>query len=119
MWSKYTFADGPLDSLSLGFGAIYTGPAATSVSIGSDRFSSNRFRTPDTAGRWNFDALIGYAFEWKGIDWSVNLNVSNILDDTTAISTITYIDDVGNPLQRRTRTFHAPRGFRLSVRMLF
>lgn len=116
-WSKYTFTDGPFDNLRLGFGAIYTGPAATSINIGSDQYSSNRFRTPDTEERWNFNALIGYSFEWREIKWSLNLNISNILDDTEGVSTVSYIND--EELKRRTRTFYAPRSFRLSLRMDF
>jgi hypothetical protein len=119
LWSKYTFTDGPFEDLRLGFGAIYTGPAATSVSIGSDRFSSNRFRTPDTEERWNFDALIGYRFDWAGLDWSVNLNISNLLDDTEGVTTVAYIDDQGETELRRTRTYFAPRSFRLTVRVQF
>ncbi|MGY8718375.1 MAG: hypothetical protein ACKVI3_11415, partial [Verrucomicrobiia bacterium] len=33
-WNKYTFKTGPLKRLSLLFGARYTGPAATAVTVG-------------------------------------------------------------------------------------
>lgn len=119
-WAKYSFNEGPLERLSLGFGGNFTGPAATSVALGGDDLAENRFRTPATASRWTFDAMVQYRFYWQSVDWSVRLNVYNILNDTTGERIASYEDPFdGSIEQRRTMNYYTPRNFRLSVSARF
>jgi outer membrane receptor for ferric coprogen and ferric-rhodotorulic acid len=119
-WAKYSFDDGLLDRLSLGFGGNFTGPAATSVAIGGDDLADNRFRTPATSSRWSFDAMAQYRFYWQNINWSVRLNVYNIFNDTRGERIVSYEDPFdGSIEQRRTLNYYTPRNFRLSVSASF
>lgn len=119
IWTSYTFREGTLQDLQVGFGGTYTGPAATSVAIGGNELAENQFRTPDTEERWKFDALLAYEFSWYDLPWRVQFNVYNVFDDIYGLSTVTYEDTDGSTERRRTENFYAPRSYRLSLAVDF
>ena len=118
-WNRYEFTDIPaLENVVVGFGGNYTGPAATSVAIGGNELAANQFRTPSTAGRWNFDAMVQYNFELWGGAWNARLNVYNLFDSRYKQNVVSYDDD-GTEVLRRTETWRAPRSFRITLSALF
>lgn len=119
-WSKYTFTEGPLRRLSLTFGARYTGPMATAVTVGGADLASNLYPTPPTAARYEFDGGIIYVRRWGDAQWRFALNGYNLLDDQKDYSEIGYTNiQTGGTELRRTQIYRAPRSFRLSASVTF
>ncbi len=120
LWNKYTFRDGPLRRLSMLFGARYTGPMATAVTVGGSDLAANLYPTPPTAERWQFDAGLVYQKRFKGHDWRFALNVYNLLDDQKGYSEASYANVLdGSTELRRSVTYYTPRSYRLSARVTF
>ena len=113
--NKYQFKDGPLKGLEVGLGVQYAGPSPTSVPIGGSTLAENRFRTPDTPERIEFDSFFNYRFRKWGVQWRVGLRINNLLDDTESLAIASYENQFGEEVLRRTRIFHAPRTWRLTV----
>ena len=121
LWQKYTFVEGPLEGLHIAGGAKFFGSAPTSVAIGGIGLDENRFPTPPTPSRIEFDGSIGYRFDWGRTQWRINLNVRNLLNTQRRERVVEYRDPNGpvDPVFRRTVTYAAPRSFRLQVGMSF
>lgn len=123
LWNKYSFLEGPLEGFEVAGGVRYTSSAPTAVAVGGSNFRDNLFLTPDTEERYEFDLSLNYSFDFAGARWRIGLRVRNLLDDRIDETQVTYDfeDSFGNPDTRtlRTRTFYAPRTWRLSVTALF
>jgi outer membrane receptor protein involved in Fe transport len=119
--AKYTFTEGRLEGLSVLLGYRYEGPAQTSIPIGGTDLGENLFRTPETKARSVFDLGVFYAFQAVDYDWTLRLNIGNVLDDREAVTTVSYADGAGDrgPITKRTENFFAPRSFRLSLGVKF
>jgi iron complex outermembrane recepter protein len=120
LWSMYRIAEGPLEGLRVGLGAVYTGSAMTSIAVGGDSIAANRFRTPDTEARIVFNGSLQYSWEWRRVTLTAQLNVNNLLNNTYGLTTVQYYDDVNNREEmRRTELYYAPRSYRMSLTMSF
>lgn len=121
LWNKYRFSEGPLANLELAGGVKYFGESPTSVPIGGSTLSENKFPTPPSPSRIEFDASIGYRFEWMQIRWRLALKINNLLDDQVDEEVVQYSDPGGliDPVFRRTRVLYTPRTFRLSFSASF
>lgn len=119
-WNKYTIDRGRLRNLSILFGAKYTGPQATAVTVGGNNLAANLYPTPPTEARWEYDAGLVYTKRFGRYDWRFSLNVYNLLDDQKSYSERSY-DNVrtGEIERRRTEVYHTPRTFRFSARVVF
>ena len=115
----YRFTDGPLDGLSIGGGVQYIDSAPTSVPIGGNQLSSNRFPTPDSPDRFIFDLSTSYKWMWKDISWNLSLRIANLLDETEETVLATYDNEFGGIENRRTRVYYSPRTWRLSLTVRF
>jgi hypothetical protein len=114
-WNRYRLTEfDRFKDVVLGFGGVYTGPAQTSIAIGNADMIENRFRTPETPGRWNFNAMIQYHFDLGDSKWNVRLNVSNLLDKRYDQRVVSYDDD-GAEVLRRTERYYAPRTWRITL----
>ena len=120
VWNKYTFTSGRLRNLSLLFGARYTGPQPTSVSIGGSDLAANLYPTPDTEARWEYDTGLVYNVRWGRTDWRLSLNVYNLLNDQKGYTEASYVNvEDGSTERRRTEVYYRPISFRLSAKMTF
>jgi hypothetical protein len=121
LWNKYRFREGPLEDLEIAGGVKYFGEAPTSVAIGGTTLNENRFPTPPTPERFEFDASISYRFDWMDIRWRVALKINNLLDDQVDQAVVQYSDPGGpiDPVYRRTRVYYGPRTYRLSLSASF
>jgi outer membrane receptor protein involved in Fe transport len=83
--------------------------------------SENKFPTPPSPARFEFDASISYSFSWMDIGWRVALKVNNLLDDRVDEAVVQYSDPGGliDPVIRRTRALYAPRTYRLMISASF
>jgi outer membrane receptor protein involved in Fe transport len=117
LWNKYRFSEGPLENVELAAGARYYGEAPSSVPVGGNNLAENRFPTPPTPARLEFDASIAYRFDWMNIGWRLALKVNNLLDDRVDEQIVEYSDPGGpiDPVTRRTRVLYAPRTYRLMI----
>ncbi|MCH6258466.1 TonB-dependent receptor plug domain-containing protein [Puniceicoccaceae bacterium K14] len=119
IWSKYSITEGKFKNLEFGFGAVYTGPQATSVPIGGSTLAQNLFGTPDTKERVKVDASLNYKWRWQDLDFAARLNVYNLTDDTEGEVFVRYEDEDGDQILRRTVNMYAPLSARLSLSVLF
>lgn len=120
LWNKYTFMSGPLKRLSVTFGARYTGPQATAVTVGGADLQANLYPTPPTEARYVFDAGLIYTKRIGDQRWRFALNIYNLMDDQKDFSTASYQNVLdGSTELRRTQIYHAPRSFRLSAGVTF
>ncbi|MDP0498501.1 MAG: TonB-dependent receptor plug domain-containing protein [Verrucomicrobiota bacterium JB022] len=121
LWTKYTFTEGPLQRLGIGFGAKWNGPAQTSIPIGGNSLGANRFATPEAPERWEFEMGVYYGFTWNDTKWNLRLNVFNLLDDTYDSAQVRYIDDLTGrgEVNKRYEQYYAPRTFRLTASVSF
>lgn len=120
LWSKYNFTDGPLRNLSLTFGARYTGPMATAVTVGGADLAQNLYPTPPTAERFDLDCGFIYTRRVMNANWRLALNIYNILNDQKDYSEISYDNQMTGGIElRRTQIYRAPRSFRFSVEVKF
>ena len=70
LWTRYTFADGPLKNVWLGAGFVHTGDKAQRTA------NPTLFLEADTI----FDATIGYDWKAAGASWGATLAWKNIAD---------------------------------------
>ncbi len=126
MWNKYEFRDNFLEGLEVGGGVRYNGPVPTAAEVGGARMHRNRFTTPDVPARAVYDAFIAYRSVFNDrIHWRVAFNVQNLTNDRESLATVSYAmpDDERFParddIHRRTRVFHPPRSYRLTVSLDF
>ena len=96
VWNKYVFGDGPLEGLSLGLGFNWTEEREAS-------FQPARETLKVIPARTVWSGLVSYSGEFKWFDWSVQLNVYNLTDDTGVAG----------------YSFLTPRNYRLSLNMNF
>jgi outer membrane receptor protein involved in Fe transport len=120
IWTRYQFTEGPLKDFAVGFGANYTSSARTSIEIGGNRIGQNLFPTPDTEANWSFDAGLYYKFRWGRSRWSLRLNVNNLFNDRSDLTTASYRDEYNNrEVNKRSEVFRFPRSFRFSTSIAF
>jgi len=119
LWNMYRFSDGPLEGLRIGGGIQYIGSAPTSVPIGGARLAENLFTTPDTPDRFLLDLSTSYSWDWKNIEWFINLRISNLLDETSDTVEVSYDGLFDTVEKRRTRIYYSPRTWRLSLTARF
>lgn len=118
LFSKYTFEEGVLKGLSPNIGVRYVGPAKTTTPIGGNDLAENRFGTPPTAERYSVNMGLIYRWKTERVNYRLQLNVYNLLDDQKGLSVVDY-SDATNSEVRRTLRFYTPRNFRLSLSMQF
>ena len=120
LWNKYTFTSGPLRRLSVVFGARYTGPQATAVTVGGSNLTANLYPTPPTEERYEFDAGLIYNKRIGNTDWRFAFNIYNLTDDQKDYSEVSYTNVLdGSTELRRSQIYHAPRSFRFSAGVTF
>ena len=87
-WSSYTFKeDSSLAGLAIGIGGQYESERAfvSARTDGSGQLQVDANGNPIalyTDPRFSLDAMVRYNFDWNGRESRVQLNVSNLLDDT-------------------------------------
>jgi outer membrane receptor protein involved in Fe transport len=96
VWNKYVFGDGLLEGLSLGLGFNWTDAREAT-------FQPARETLKVIPARTEWSAAVSYSKTWKDIDWSAQLNVYNLTDDT-GVGGYSYI---------------TPRRYRLSFNLTF
>jgi outer membrane receptor for ferrienterochelin and colicin len=120
IWTRYTFEEGLLERLGIGFGVRYSGEARTSIApIGSRDAILNPYRTPPAPERTVADMMLSYSWDWNAIRMSMRLNIFNLFDDRYASNVVTYTRQDGSTTQRRTERFYTPRTFRVSLSAKF
>jgi len=120
IWNRYDFRDNFLEGLQIGGGVRYDGPVATTIAIGGHNLDENRFPTPDMPERYTWDAMVSYRSTWGDrISWTARFNVYNLTNHTESVATSEFVDDLGDPVHRRTRAFHTPRSYRFSLSLDF
>ena len=70
LWTRYTFADGPVQGLWLGGGFVYTGEKAQRTANPTLFFDDYTI----------FDLVVGYDWRWAGRDLSASLSWKNVTD---------------------------------------
>jgi iron complex outermembrane receptor protein len=89
LWTKYSFDSGSLDGLSIGGGfnwldkrygaySLRSGNPAASGFVGSDEAVEDRILLGDQI---TWDLLVSYEFGVSKIDYTLQLNIKNILDE--------------------------------------
>jgi outer membrane receptor protein involved in Fe transport len=86
LWANYQFTDGALKGFSVGAGGYWESPREymSGVTHGGGQFITDKNGNRvilSTAARKNVDLMLRYAFKVGGHDASLQLNVSNLLDD--------------------------------------
>lgn len=86
LWANYQFTEGSLKGFSVGAGGYWESPRQymSGVTHGGGQFITDKNGNRvilSTAPRTNVDLMMRYAFKMSGHDCSVQLNVSNLLDD--------------------------------------
>lgn len=86
LWANYQFTEGSLKGLSIGTGGYWESPREfmSGITHGGGQFITDKNGKRvilSTAARKNVDLMVRYAFKLDGHDCSVQLNVSNLLDD--------------------------------------
>lgn len=120
IWNKYAFSEGPLEGLEIAGGVRYTGEAVTSVAIGGEDFSLNRFPTPKSEPQYRVDLSLNYRFELYDIDWRFGFKVDNLLNDQIWQSEAEYYDEVTDrTIFRRHIDINPPRSYRMTLTATF
>jgi len=120
LWTKYNFAEGPLEGLSIGGGVIYQGPAKTALSIGGETLRENQYPTPDTEERFRFDLALIYRKSFEHFDIGLRLNVFNLLNDDEGTTYASYENErTGETELRRSERYYEPRSYRVSLNLSF
>lgn len=119
LWNKYTFTEGPLERLELGFGVNFFSKVTTSVPVSATEMQVNPFQTPPLPARLQGDFYIGYRIEGDRTRWRFSLNVYNAFKHTMGEDIATYTAGDGRIEQRRSRHFYDPRSYRVSVSVTF
>lgn len=129
LWNRYDFREGVLENFSIGGGVNWESSVATSVRIGNTNYASaaggsniapNNFPTPDRPDRFEFEAFASYKIkDFFGADWSVQVNIRNLLDDNRDIVYADYPNTYGGTERRRLEVYYPGRHFRVSVRAKF
>jgi outer membrane receptor protein involved in Fe transport len=96
VWNKYVFGEGPLEGLSLGLGFNWTDEREAT-------FQPARETLKAIPARTEWSAAITYGNTWKDIDWSAQLNIYNLTDET-GVSGYNYL---------------TPLSYRLSLNLTF
>lgn len=73
IFSRYRVSTGVLKGLEFGGGANFVGRRLIALDASQNRIHSDGFST--------VSALLAYSKKWRGVDWRLQLNVSNLLDD--------------------------------------
>jgi len=86
LWANYQFTEGSLKGFSMGAGGYWESPREymSGVTHGGGQFITDKNGNRvilSTAARKNVDLMLRYAFKISDHDCSVQLNVSNLLDD--------------------------------------
>jgi outer membrane receptor protein involved in Fe transport len=86
LWANYQFDSGKLKGLSTGIGGYWESERQymSGITHGGGQFITDKNGNRvilSTAPRKNVDFMVRYAFKIEGHDASVQLNVSNLLDD--------------------------------------
>ncbi len=119
LWMNYLFNEGPLEGFSASIGGIYRGPAKTSTRFGGDDYSANPFGTPPTDDYFKVDTALRYQWNINQRSYALQLNVYNLLDETSGQSIINYTGENGSTQTRRTEVFYPPSSFRMSLSVDF
>ena len=98
LWTKYVFGEGPMKGLSLGLGFNWTDEREATIDPNTARETLKII-----PARTEWSAAVSYSGKLKDLDWSMQLNVYNLLDD----------DGVAG------YSFLNPRNFRLSMNLTF
>ncbi len=86
LWANYQFTEGSLKGLSVGSGGYWESPREymSGVTHGGGQFITDKNGNRvilSTAARKNIDLMVRYTFKLSNHDCSVQLNLSNLLDD--------------------------------------
>lgn len=121
LWNKYEFRDNFLDGLEVGGGVRYNGPTSTAVDVGGERMARNMFLPPDLPERYVFDSMIAYRSNWRDrVAWRLAFNINNVMNHRISMARSQFDHpETGEEVNRRTRVFHAPRTYRVSVSLDF
>ncbi|MCD8481494.1 MAG: TonB-dependent receptor [Verrucomicrobia bacterium] len=124
-WSRYSFTHGPLAGFDIRFGARYQSERAAEspwASAGGgfndavDRGKGNTTKAPVPAYTL-FDLGMGYTWDWRNTNWTVQLNVRNIFNKQELRAETTNRLVEGLPVL--TLFYLEPRDVRLSLRVDF
>jgi iron complex outermembrane recepter protein len=96
VWNKYVFGDGPLEGLSIGLGFNWTDSREAT-------FPPVRETLKVIPSRTQWSAAISYSGQWREIDWSAQVNVYNLTDES-GVAGYSYI---------------TPRNYRASLNLTF
>ena len=85
-WAKYAFDSGRLNGLSIGLGSSYESPRLylSALTHGGGQQITDRNGEPvmlRTKAKYNVDLMLRYTFRLSERDASLQLNVTNLLDD--------------------------------------
>ncbi|KAF0095891.1 MAG: TonB-dependent receptor plug [Puniceicoccaceae bacterium 5H] len=129
LWNRYNFREGPLEGLATGLGVRWESSVPTSVEIGSTSYSTGsgsnhlsfvNYPTPDRPARYTLEAFASYDLrDFFDMDWSIQLNVRNLLNDDYDYVTAEYENPTGGIERRRYEIAYPGRSFRLSVKAKF
>lgn len=115
-WNNYTFDEGPLEGISLGGGVRYNSSIPTTISIGGENLSVNKFPTPDLPERYVVDASISYRWKMWDARWRLALKINNVFDDFKSEAVSVYDDEsFREPVVRRSLAYYDPRSFRIML----
>ena len=128
LWNRYEFRDGPMEGLGIGGGLNWESSVKTSTPIGRINYVPgqgaillpNLYPTPDRPSRFEFEAFVTYKLRhWLGADWSIQLNVQNLFNDTVDFVTAEYTNPRGGQENRRIEIIYPGRSFRLMLTAKF
>jgi outer membrane receptor protein involved in Fe transport len=123
-WGKYEFLDGWLEGFDIGVGARYTSERAAESPWSSGggfvdaihRGAGENVKAP-VPDFTLWDLRLGYEFNWRNIDWTINLNIRNVLDKQRLSALADNREVLGVPAL--TEYYLPPRDVRLSIRAAF
>ena len=128
-WNRYDFKEGRLKGFAVGGGINWESTVVTSVPIGNISYSTrdigsnltpNLYPTPDRPSRYEAEAFVSYRLkDFMGADWSLQLNVRNLLDDTLDWVETEYTNTLGGIERRRIEIIYPGRSYRVSLTAKF
>ena len=129
IWNRYDFKEGPLKGFALGGGLNWESSVATSIPIGNTNYSTafgvdslvpNLYPTPDRPSRYEAEAFVSYKLkDFIGANWSIQLNVRNLLDETLDFVATEYTNAQGGTEHRRIEIIYPGRSYRVSLTAMF